>query len=467
MTLGRSGPTFWPKACHVPVPATPLDLPYLIATQPALSQRFGWQRHPAEWWVSWLNGTPREGMGASYATVYAGHQFGTYVPQLGDGRALGLGFCKDMDGISWECQLKGSGLTPFSRMGDGRAVLRSSIREYLCSEHMIGLGIPSTRAMALMGSATQVRRETWESAAVLLRLAPTFVRFGTLQYLAHTGQTEALDQLMAALLQRHGGEHSIKDWFLSICDSSGRLCAAWQAVGFCHGVLNTDNMSVHGLTLDYGPFGFVETYDPGYVCNHSDDQGRYAYWAQPEIVEWNLFQLGRALARYFPDTVIQKGLHHYNAIFSTTYLQKMSEKLALPSTQVTWSFIQNMITMMTQSGVDYTLFLRQLSVDPFDPSWVKHAAINPAPVLVWLDQYRSQRTQDPYVLARMCQVNPAYVLRNWVAQFVIDEAEAGRTEAVHAVCEILRRPYDAHPEWAHLQQPAPAQYRGLSVSCSS
>lgn len=467
MVHGRPGHTFWPKECHVGVTATPLDLPHLLATQTAFSRRFGFHTQTPEWWVSWLNGSPRDGMGATYATVYAGHQFGTYVPQLGDGRALGMGFCKDLDGISWECQLKGSGLTPFSRMGDGRAVLRSSIREYLCSENMAGLGIPSTRAMALIGSATQVRRETWETAAVLLRLAPTFVRFGTLQYLAYTGKTAALDQLLANLIQMQGNEISIKDWFLSVCETSGQLCAAWQSVGFCHGVLNTDNMSVHGWTLDYGPFGFVETYDPGYVCNHSDDQGRYAYWAQPEIIEWNLFQLGRALARYFPDTVIQTGLHLYNAVFSTAYLQKMAEKLALPSTQVTWSFIQNMITMMTQSGVDYTLFLRQLSLDPFDREWVKHAAINPAPVLAWLEPYQSQRSQDPHTLARMREVNPAYVLRNWVAQWVIDEAEAGRTEAINAVCDILRRPYEDHPEWAHLRQSAPAHYRGLHVSCSS
>lgn len=465
---GTPGDLFWPRECYRPVAATPLDMPHLIATNTAFARRFGLENNAASWWVSWLNGVPRDSMGESYATVYSGHQFGHYVPQLGDGRALGMGFCKDRDGVSWECQLKGSGLTPFSRMGDGRAVLRSSIREYLCSEHMNGLGIPSTRALALMGSATKVRRETWETAAVLLRLAPSFVRFGTFEYLANTGDADAMDQLLVNLIRMKGGELSVRDWFLSVCRSSGDLCAQWQAVGFCHGVLNTDNMSVHGITLDYGPFGFIETYDPGYVCNHSDDTGRYAYWAQPEIVEWNLFQLGRSLARYFPDEVIREGLHHYNAVFSESYLKKMALKFGLPREQVNWPFMRHFITMMTQSGMDYTRFFSYISRGADDDrSWVDTEPLSPASLKTWLEQYDAQGAKSDVVLADMRQVNPVYVLRNWVAQWVIDEAEAGRLEAVQSVCDVLRRPYQLHPEWAHLQASAPPQYQDLSVSCSS
>ncbi len=457
---------FWPQPCVVSTSATPLDMPYLIAKNTAFAQRFAYDNHDDAWWVSWLNGQP-ENKHPSYATVYAGHQFGHYVTQLGDGRALGWGFLKDREGVHWECQTKGSGMTPFSRMGDGRAVLRSSIREYLCSEHMHGLGIPSTRAMALMGSTTKVRRETWETAAVLLRLAPSFVRFGTFEYLANTGQTEAMDALIANVLRIHGGESSISEWFLSVCRDTGKLCAEWQAVGFCHGVLNTDNMSVHSVTLDYGPFGFIETYDPGYVCNHSDDTGRYAYWAQPEIVEWNLFQLGRALSRYFSDDTIREGLHHYNAVFSNHYLKKMSRKLGLPETQVTWPFMRHFITMMTQSGMDYTRFFRYLGREFDDREWVEKEALSPGALKTWLEQYDAQGPRSAATLADMAQVNPAYILRNWVAQWVIEKAEAGNTSLVQQVCDVLRRPYMAHPCWEHLQASAPSQYSSLSVSCSS
>ena len=258
------------------------------------------------------------------AAAYAGHQFGVYVPQLGDGRAILLGEAIDKRGGRWDLQLKGAGLTPFSRMGDGRAVLRSCIREYLCSEAMHGLGIPTTRALCLIGSDEPVRRETIEKGAALVRMSPSHVRFGSFEYFYYRNQPEQVRQLADYTLALHFPDlletpQPYAAFFQEVVTRTARLMAQWQAVGFAHGVMNTDNMSILGLTLDYGPFGFLDEYDAGYICNHSDHTGRYAFGAQPQIGFWNLACLAQALSPVLPESAAIDGLNSYQATLSQHY----------------------------------------------------------------------------------------------------------------------------------------------------
>jgi len=248
--------------------------------------------------------------------LYAGHQFGYFVPQLGDGRAILLGEVKNNAGEYWDIQLKGAGITPFSRNGDGRAVLRSSIREYLCSEAMHGLGIPTSRALCIVGSDAEVYRETIESAAVLTRLSPSHVRFGSFEVFAYRDQHEPIALLADYVIAKHFPDiGDAPDKYLRFLNEvivrTANLMAKWQAVGFAHGVMNTDNMSILGLTFDYGPFGFMETYDPGFICNHSDHGGRYAFDQQPQIGLWNLSCLAQALTPIIEVEKAQEALENY------------------------------------------------------------------------------------------------------------------------------------------------------------
>ena len=291
-----------PGAFFARVAPTPLPEPYLVAKSESAAALIGLppERFADPDVVAALTGSRPLAGSEPVATVYSGHQFGVYVPRLGDGRALLLGEVVGPDGERWEVQLKGSGKTPYSRMGDGRAVLRSSIREFLASEAMHALGIPTTRALAVTGSDYPVMRETVETAAVVTRLAPSFVRFGTFEYFYWTEQHDALKQLADLIIDRfYPAARDTAQPYLALLEQvarrTARLVAQWQGVGFCHGVLNTDNMSILGLTIDYGPYGFIDGFDAGHVCNHSDVHGRYAYNLQPQIGHWNLYALGQAL----------------------------------------------------------------------------------------------------------------------------------------------------------------------------
>lgn len=282
-----------PAAFYTRQAAAPLPAPYLVSFNPAAAALI--DLHPdaaqLENVAEMLTGNlPLPGQD-SLAALYSGHQFGIYVPQLGDGRALWLGEIRTANGEHWELQLKGSGLTPYSRMGDGRAVLRSSIREYLCSEAMAGLGIPTTRALSITGSDEPVYRETPETAAVVLRMAPSFIRFGSFEVFYYRNQHDLLRMLADFVIDTYypQGRAAANPYLYLLeqaVERTARLIAQWQAVGFCHGVMNSDNMSILGLTMDYGPFGFLDAFDPGHICNHSDHGGRYAYDQQPQIGLW-------------------------------------------------------------------------------------------------------------------------------------------------------------------------------------
>ena len=302
------------------------------------------------------------------ASAYAGHQFGVYVPQLGDGRAIILGDFKNKTHERWEIQLKGSGITPYSRHADGRAVLRSTIREYLGSEAMHGLGIPSTRALALVSSDEPVYREEIETAAMLTRLAPSHIRFGTFEFFHHRMEIDEVRVLADFLIEHHFKECGNKEkpyteLFKAIVSSTAKLIALWQSIGFAHGVMNTDNMSVLGLTLDYGPFAFMDAYQKDFICNSSDYQGRYAFNQQPAIGLWNLNALAHGFSSLVSRDELISTLKNYEGIFLTSFHHRMTEKLGFSiSHQQDDLLISDLLALMSKEKTDYTLFFRYLNM---------------------------------------------------------------------------------------------------------
>ncbi len=423
------------------------------------------------------------------ALVYSGHQFGVWAGQLGDGRAMTLGALTDTSGISHEIQLKGAGPTPYSRFADGRAVLRSSIREFLCSEAMHGLGIPTTRVFTLTGAETAVIRETVESAAVVSRVAPTFIRFGSFEHYFYNQDTDRLKQLADFVIDHHYPDcRSTKNPYAhllaQITERSARLVAQWQAVGFCHGVLNTDNMSILGLTLDYGPFGFMEAFDADFICNHSDHQGRYSYQNQPGIVQWNCFALGQTMVPLIGSSDETKQVL---AQFKTTYDHAMRacwhEKIGLretsqsDNTQTTSSsaVIDQMFDLLQANHCDWTLWFRTLSRfhenDLTSDSALLDLCIDRQQCQLWLDFYRQALLEQDIPLTtriqQMNQVNPKFVLRNYLAQQAIEAAEKGDYTELTALQTVLSRPFDEQPEFERYAALPPDWAKDLQVSCSS
>jgi len=416
------------------------------------------------------------------AMLYAGHQFGHYVPQLGDGRALMLGETTNTRGEKWEIQLKGSGKTPYSRMGDGRAVLRSTIREYLCSEAMHGLGIPTTRALCLIGSKDEVYREQIETGAMLTRLAPSHVRFGSFEVFFYRDQHEHIRTLADYVIEHHYPElKDHADPYLSLLQEvikrTAKLIAQWQSVGFAHGVMNTDNMSILGLTLDYGPYGFVEAYDPGFICNHSDHEGRYAFGQQPQIGLFNVSCLAQAMLPVLEVDAAKAALEKYQDIFMQHYYALMAQKLGLTQNEEQVATLVNeLLDQMKQSRTDFTRLFRQLcdietNTTPADTALRDHF-INRERFDQWLGDYRNllaqEATTDSERQQAMKKTNPKYVLRNYMAQIAIEKAERDKDYSeVERLMTLLHNPYDEHPDMAHYAEVPPDWAGGIEVSCSS
>jgi hypothetical protein len=409
------------------------------------------------------------------AALYAGHQFGHYVPQLGDGRALLLG---DMthDGRRWHWQLKGAGVTPFSRRGDGRAVLRSSIREYLVSEAMAGLGIPTTRALALVASDLPVYRESVESAACVLRVAQSFVRFGSFEVFYYRGQYDLLRDLADYVIEHDFPAFAQHDNpYLSLLEAvierTARLLAHWQSVGFMHGVMNTDNMSIVGLTLDYGPFMFMERYQPDFICNHSDTEGRYAFNRQPEVALWNCACLAQALLPLLDedtDTAVKLArvaLDGYWLHYQGHYLALMRAKLGL--TQVHEGdalLIRDWLNLLQREQLDFTLAHRRLATQTRCP-YIQAESV------VWWGRYQTRLAEEAVALnvrvAAMNAVNPLYVLRTWMAQEAIDKANRGDDTGVQRLRALLANPFVEQAGMEVYASESPDWACGLSLSCSS
>jgi uncharacterized protein YdiU (UPF0061 family) len=417
--------------------------------------------------------------------VYSGHQFGIWAGQLGDGRAILLGEA-DAPGMpppgKMELQLKGAGMTPYSRMGDGRAVLRSSIREFLCSEAMAALGVPTSRALCVIGSDQRVLRELPETAAVATRMAPTFVRFGSFEHWFYQGRQDELKLLADYMIDRCYPElrdqaQPYKALLTEVTRRTAEMIAHWQAIGFMHGVMNTDNMSVLGQTLDYGPFGFMEAFNPRHICNHSDQQGRYAYNMQPQIGNWNCYALGQALLPLIGDVEETKeALAIYQPAFSKKMSALLHAKLGLAtSVEGDGALIDQMFDIMAASHVDFTLFFRRLGDirmdEPGADAPVSDLFIDREAFDRWAVQYRERLLQensnDVQRQLAMHRTNPKYVLRNYLAQVAIEKAQGKDFSEVAKLLAVLERPFDEQAENEHYAALPPDWASELEVSCSS
>ncbi len=437
----------------------------------------------------------------TYASAYGGHQFGHWAGHLGDGRAIGLGEVVNRTGQRWELQLKGAGPTPFSRRADGRAVLRSSIREFLCSEAMHHLGVPTTRALSLVATGEAVERDMFydghprdEPGAVVCRVAPSFLRFGHFELAAARGDLDLLRAFVDFTLRHHyphiggDGETRLGDWFGEVCARTAGMVAAWMRVGFVHGVMNTDNMSILGLTIDYGPYGWIDDHDPDWTPNTTDRQTRrYRFGQQARIAHWNLACLAQALAPLFASVeALQAGLDRHAETFAAAERADFAAKLGLDE----WrredeALVADLHAWMRAAEVDMTLFFRALAdLDPAQPRADLFAAAfydearreaNAAAFEAWLALYAQRLAVDPQPQGlrreRMRRVNPRYVLRNYLAQQAIDRAEQGDESMIHELLDLLRRPYDDQPGREHLAARRPDWARtraGCSMlSCSS
>ena len=485
------------SAFHTRLPAAPLPDPYVVGVSHEVARMLGLDPAIASepgFAELFAGNATREWPGESlpYASVYSGHQFGVWAGQLGDGRALSLGEIEHA-GKRFELQLKGSGRTPYSRMGDGRAVLRSSIREFLCSEAMHHLGIPTTRALSIVGSDLPVRREEIETAAVVTRVAASFVRFGHFEHFYAADRTAELRALAEHVIDRfHPSCREADDPFLAllgvVVERTAKLVAQWQTVGFCHGVMNTDNMSILGLTIDYGPFGFVDGFDAGYICNHSDTQGRYAYRMQPQIAYWNCFCLAQALLPLIGERYdeaarteravadAQATLERFKEHFAPELEGRFQAKLGLTGQRKGDPvFADKLLALMHASRADFTLTFRRLAqVSKHDASGdgpVRDLFLDLPAIDGWLADYRARLAQEPIDDAArreaMNRVNPKFVLRNHLAETAIRRAKEKDFSELERLAAVLRRPFDEQPEHEAYAALPPDWAGSLEVSCSS
>jgi len=447
-----------------------------------------------------------------YAMCYGGHQFGNWAGQLGDGRAINLGEVVNRDGQRWMLQLKGAGPTPYSRSADGLAVLRSSIREFLCSEAMFHLGVPTTRALSLTLTGEQVERDMFydghpklEPGAVICRVAPSFIRFGSFEIFAARNETDVLKQLVDYSIRTdyphldRSSPDACLQWFAEVCRRTADMIVQWMRVGFVHGVMNTDNMSILGLTIDYGPYGWLDNYDPDWTPNTTDAAGRrYRFSHQPAVAQWNLAQLANAVYPLIGQAEpLQVELEAYAHRYREGWQQMMADKLGLGTfdPRSDTDLIRELMTILTLAETDMTIFFRRLAkldVTAVNPAAAQeHVLMAPlmeayydpsqltvnlrSRICTWLHAYMRRAGQEGRShFARRRQmnaVNPKYVLRNYMAQEAIDKAEQGDFSRVHELLDLLRHPYDEQPEKKRfaVKRPEWARHRpGCSMlSCSS
>ena len=472
-----------PDAFFTRLAPTPLPDPYLLAVSRSAAKLIGLDpgdfKHQDA--VEIFSGNRSLSGAEPLAAVYSGHQFGNWAGQLGDGRAILLGEVPTAIGAI-ELQLKGSGLTPYSRMGDGRAVLRSSIREFLCSEAMAALGIPTSRALCLIGSDHQVQRETLETAAVITRMAPTFVRFGSFEHWFHHNKPHELKILADYVIDRHYPElraayNPYVALLAEVTKRTAHMVAQWQAVGFMHGVMNTDNMSILGLTLDYGPFGFMDGYDAHHICNTSDYQGRYAYNRQPQVAHWNCYALAEALLPLIGSKEeAQEVLGRFRLEFLARTDELLHQKLGL-QTRINEdaALFDEMFSLLQQNHADFTLFFRTLGdlqlENPASDESLRDLFIDQLAFDSWVAQYRRrlllENSKDSERRLAMNAVNPKFVLRNYLLQTAIEKAQNKDFSEINNLLEVLERPFDEQPDHHKYAERPPNWAQSLRVSCSS
>ncbi len=459
---------------------TPLKNPRLLYYSQPLAQELGLD---ASWFSDervglWSGAALLPGM-QPLAQVYSGHQFGVWAGQLGDGRGILLGEQRLADGRKLDWHLKGAGLTPYSRMGDGRAVLRSTLREFLASEAMHHLGVPTSRALTVVTSDEPVYRESAERGAMLLRVAESHVRFGHFEHFFYSGEQERVKQLADYVIAHHWPQLAAEPdayllWFSDVVKRTARLIAHWQSIGFAHGVMNTDNMSILGITLDYGPYGFLDDYQPDFICNHSDHQGRYAFDNQPVVGLWNLNRLAHALSGLMSTEQLKTALAEYEPALMRAWGEKMRAKLGLLTEEKADNdILTGLLALMTKEGSDYSRTFRLLSAteqqqsrSPLRDEFIDREAFDQ-----WYQGYRQrllrEERSDEERQQRMKAVNPAIILRNYLAQQAIEQAERDNISVLTRLHQALVRPFDDAPDYADLAQRAPDWGKKIVVSCSS
>lgn len=488
-------------AIYSRVQPTPVAAPYLVAYSAELAHSLGLGeddiRSPA--FLDAMSGNATLPGMDPHATCYGGHQFGNWAGQLGDGRAINLGEIKVADGHRM-LQLKGAGATPYSRSADGLAVMRSSVREFLCSEAMFHLGVPTTRALTLVGTGEQVVRDMLydghpaeEPGAIVCRVSSSFVRFGHFQILAARQEFDLLKQFTDHVIEREFPQllaieadvERYLTFFETVCQRTAELMTHWMRVGFVHGVMNTDNMSILGETIDYGPYGWLEDFDPDWTPNTTDaGQRRYRFGQQPAIGQWNLMQLANALLPLVGEAKpLETRLTDYAQLYESRWREMMAAKLGL--LEYAEPINAQLLNLLTVIETDMTLFFRHLAdidlTDPdgwqtLKPAFYRDEEVTPAYVeqlQSWLAMYQAelsrQQVQDRATV--MNATNPKYVLRNYLAQMVIDEVEQGKSALLERVMQVLKRPYDDQPEHDDLAARRPEWARtrvGCSMlSCSS
>jgi uncharacterized protein YdiU (UPF0061 family) len=469
-----------PPAFYTRLQPTPLPEPYWVGRSDAAARQLGLD--PA-WFDSaealevFTGNALLPGMDP-LASVYSGHQFGVWAGQLGDGRAIMLGQTE----TGFEVQLKGAGRTPYSRMGDGRAVLRSSIREFLCSEAIHGLGIPTTRALCVTGSDARVRREEIETAAVVARTAPSFIRFGHFEHFSANERHDELRVLADFVIDRFYPECRLGERFggnayaallEAVSERTAALMAQWQAVGFCHGVMNTDNMSILGLTIDYGPFQFLDGFNPRHICNHSDTGGRYAYNQQPNVAYWNLYCLGQALLPLIGDQeVAVAALQSYQTVFPREFEGRMRAKLGLPAAQDgDRKLVEGLLSVLLKEQTDWTIFWRRLSnhMAGAELQTVRDLFVDPTAFDAWMLIFSERHASIPRSPAAdlMRRSNPKFVLRNHLGQQAIESAQRKDYTGTATLLKLLETPFDEHAGFENYAGFPPDWASSIEISCSS
>ena len=460
---------------------TPLNNPHLISLNKSMFDEIGldYEEVDNEEFVKFINGEIILANCVPYAMAYAGHQFGYFVPQLGDGRAINLGKIG-----SWHLQTKGSGLTRYSRQGDGRAVLRSSIREYIISEAMYALDIPTTRSLALIGSTHPVHRYYGvnETGAIVLRMSPSWIRIGTFEYFARSKNSkENLIQLSNYVIKNSyphlcDDKNKYEKMYYEMVDKTAILMAKWQAYGFMHGVMNTDNFSMAGLTIDYGPFAFMDYFNINQICNHTDSEGRYSYNNQPYVARWNLEVLANSLKEICDVEKLKEYLKTYFDMQEKEYLSLMAQRLGLDVNKSADSYAKLVIGLLKAlqtSKTDYNQFFYELSKCDNNEKIKKliDISVYRQSLDKWLGEYIKVRELEKEdfndVREKMKKVNPKYIIKNYMLQEAIDKAQEGDFKLVNDLLNIAQKPFDEHKEYERYSKATPIEFSNIKRSCSS